>query len=228
MVPLKFAPFSTSTKTTQETRNDSSTEKIVTLCAPWRVIQRPPRPATMAPRSGAKAAMTASCFILAFALSSFQRIQVFDVDAADVAEQHHQDRKADRRLRRRHREDEEHEHLPGDVAEEVGEGDEVEIHREQHQFDRHQEHDQVAAVEEDPDHADREQDRGQHQVVGELEASHSFSAGIETRRTRSSLLALTCMDGSCARVSFRRRSVSAIAAIIATSRITAATSKAYA
>src|SRR6266850_7647302 len=213
---------------THDVRKDRRTEKIVTLCACWRVIQRPPRPATMAPMSGAKATMTASCFILAFVLSSFQGIQVFDVDTVDVAEQHHQDGEADRRLRGGHRQDEEHEHLPGDVAEEVREGDEVEIHREQHQLDRHQQHDQVAPVEEDADHADREEDRGQHQVVRELEAAHSFSAGMETRRTRSSRLALTCMDGSCVRESLRRRRVSAIAAMIATSRITAATSKAYA
>src|SRR5690242_14125611 len=107
------------------------------------------------------------------------------------------------------------------------EGDEVEVHREQHQLDRHQQHDQVAPGEEDADHADREEHRGEHQVVGEADA-HSFSAGMETSRTRSALVARTCSDGSWARVSLRRRSVSEIAAMIATSRITAAVSKAKA
>src|SRR5262245_32412359 len=107
------------------------------------------------------------------------------------------------------------------------EGDEVQVDREQHQLDRHQQHDQVAAVEEDADHADREQDRAQHQEVRKRErAGHSFSAGMETSRTRSSRRALTCSPGSWWRLSLRRRSVRAMAAMIATSRITAATSKA--
>src|SRR5207244_9703578 len=116
--------------------------------------------------------------------------------------------------------------LHGRHVEDVRESYEVKNNREQHQLDRHQEHDHVAAVEEDADDADREEDRGEHQVMRELERRHSFSAGIDTRRTRSSLLALTWRAGSCARVSLRRRRVSAMAAMIATSRITAATSKA--
>ncbi|MPN23319.1 hypothetical protein SDC9_170707 [bioreactor metagenome] len=46
------------------------------------------------------------------------------------------------------------------------EGDEVHIDREQHQFDRHQQDDQVLPVEEDADHADREQDRAKDQEMG--------------------------------------------------------------
>src|SRR5688572_12335497 len=57
-------------------------------------------------------------------------------------------------------------------------------------------------------------------------AAHSFSAGIETNRTLSLGRARTCSEGSCARLSLRWRRVSAIAATIATSRITAAISKA--
>ena len=55
---------------------------------------------------------------------------------------------------RRHRQDEEHEHLAVDVAEVARERDEVEIDREQHQLDAHQQHDDVLAVQEDAGHAD--------------------------------------------------------------------------
>ena len=47
----------------------------------------------------------------------------------------------------------------------VRERDEIEVDREQHQLDRHEHDDHVAPVEEDPDHADREQDRAQHEIV---------------------------------------------------------------
>src|SRR5581483_4396657 len=199
---------------------------MVTLCAARRLTQRPPRPATIAPRSGAKAMMTASSFSES-RISSLERVEVLDVDGIEVAEKHHQDREADRRLGRRHREDEKYEHLAGGVAEEVREGDEVQVDGEQHQLDRHQQNDQVAAVEEDPDHADREQDRAQHQVVRQLDRpAHSFSTGMATRRTRSSRRTRICSAGACTRVSLRRRSVSAMAAMMATSRITAAISKA--
>jgi len=45
-----------------------------------------------------------------------QRIEIFDVDTAALSEQHHQYRKADRRLGRRNRQNEEHEYLAADVA----------------------------------------------------------------------------------------------------------------
>src|SRR5688572_1616476 len=158
----------------------------------------------------------------------FQGVQVFDINGVEVPEKHHQDRQADRRLGRRHREDEEYEHLAGEVAEEVREGDEVQVHREQHQLDRHQQHDQVAAVEEDADHADREQDRAQDQIVIHRQASRhlSVSERIETNSIRSWRRTFTWLDGSWERLSLRLRRVSAIAAMIATSRTTAAISKA--
>ena len=56
---------------------------------------------------------------------------------------------------------------PAMSSEVVREGDEVEVDGEQHQLDRHQQHDQVLAVEEDADHRQREQDRAERQVVAE-------------------------------------------------------------
>ena len=83
------------------------------------------------------------------------------------AEQHHQDGEADRGFRGGHGQDEEHEHLPRQVAQVVREGDEVEIHREQHQLDAHQQQQHVLAIDEDAGDAQAEEDARQQQDVGQ-------------------------------------------------------------
>src|SRR5690606_3079310 len=134
------------------------------------------------------------------------------------------------------------------------EGDEVHVDRQQHQLDRHEDDDQVAAVEEDPDDADREQDGAERQVVRQAErqvaahdsppagfaaaagpcgpgwsgpaaraAARALTAGSLTSRTRSLARTFTCRPGVCPFASLRRRSVRAIAATIATSRMAPAT-----
>ena len=75
-----------------------------------------------------------------------QCIEIGDVDGAPVAEEHHQYRQADGRLGGRDGEDEEHEHLTGQVAEEMREGDEVHVHGEQHQLDGHEQDDDAISV----------------------------------------------------------------------------------
>jgi hypothetical protein len=47
----------------------------------------------------------------------------------------------------------------------VREGDEVQVHGEQHQLDRHEQDDHVLPVEEDPHHAEREENRAQQQEM---------------------------------------------------------------
>ena len=74
---------------------------------------------------------------------------------------HDQNREPDGRLGGRHRQNEEHENLTADVAQEARERDEIEIDREQHQLDAHEQHDDVLAVQEHAGHRDREQDAGQ-------------------------------------------------------------------
>src|SRR5271169_5523475 len=98
-------------------------------------------------------------------VSSLELIELLDIDRADVAEEQHQDREPDGRLRGGAGEDEEDEYLPGGIAEETREGDEVEVDGEQHQLDGHEHDEHVAPVEENPDHADREQDRPEDQVM---------------------------------------------------------------
>src|SRR5690242_19396392 len=100
-----------------------------------------------------------------FTASAFQAVEVFDIDGLQVAEQHDQDRQSDRGLGGGHRENEKHENLTGGVAEIMRERDEIHVHRQQHEFDRHQQDQHVLAVQEYPDHADREKDRAQYQVM---------------------------------------------------------------
>ena len=87
------------------------------------------------------------------------------VDAGFVAEQLHQNRQADGRFSSRHGQDEENKDLAVQVTQVVRERHEVHVDREQHQFNRHQQDDQVFAVQEDADHREREQNRTQCEVV---------------------------------------------------------------
>src|ERR1700738_1441701 len=103
-----------------------ATATQVTVCAPARPMSRPPRPAMTAATSGSSGTLISAVAFMAGA-SAFQRVQVFDVDAAPFPEQHHQDGESDRRLGRGHGEGEEHKHLPVDVREIARERAEVEV-----------------------------------------------------------------------------------------------------
>jgi hypothetical protein len=88
--------------------------------------------------------------------STPHRVEVLDVDGISISEQHHEYREPDRRLRRGDRKDKEDEYLAGDIAVEVGKGDKVHIHGEQHQFDAHQQDNDVLPVDEDTGDAETE------------------------------------------------------------------------
>src|SRR5690606_35460928 len=139
----------------------------------------------------------------------------------------------------------EHEHLPGCIAGIARERDEIDVDREQHQLDRHQQDDHVLAVEEDARDADAEQHGAEREVVPERKPlgeqfhhlpsppASSVGAGasgtgllasIFTMRKRSPALTLACMLGTWCLVPSRLRRVSVTAAITATVRISAATS----
>ena len=89
------------------------------------------------------------------------------MDALQVAEQHDQDGQADRRFGGGHGQNEEDEDLPGQVAQIMRKGHEIHVDRKQHQFDGHHQDEQILPVQEDADHADREQDRAQDQEMRE-------------------------------------------------------------
>src|SRR5688572_6172119 len=146
--------------------------------------------------------------------STFQPVEILDVDGIDAAEEHDQYREPDRRLRGGNRQDEEDEYLPGSVAQEMRESDEIHVDGEQHELDRHQEDDHVLAVQEDPDDRNGEKNGREHEIVRERDhfASSRFSTGMDTMRTRSSRRTLIWLAGSMYLLSLRRRSASAIAA----------------
>src|SRR5690606_39072575 len=215
--------------------------------APLRPTWRPNRPAMMLPNSGASTTAINRLLerVISICGSALQRIDFADIDGAAGTEQGHQDRQADRGLGRGHGHDEEHEQLPGGIAQLAREADEVDVDRKQHQLDRHQQDDDVLAVEEDAGDADAEQHRAQREVMAQRQALpeqiHHFaspspaasaaggsatgvSAGMLTMRKRSLAFTRAWSPGFWCLVPSRLRSVSITAAITATVRISAATS----
>ena len=132
-----------------------------------------------------------------------------------------EDGEADRRLRRRHGQHEHGEDLADEIAEVGREGDQIDVHGEQHQLDRHQDDDDVLAVQEDAEDPEGEQDRGDGQVMGEPDGHVRYPAPGSAR------LRISTVFGAAARPARRStggarlrawRSVSTMAPIIATSR----------
>src|SRR6202050_25489 len=118
-------------------------------------------PAMTAPSSGRK---TMASYMPPLA---FHQIDVFNRNRATVAEIGDENRKSDRSLRCRHREHDQRIDLADDVAEETRERHQVEVDGEQDELDRHQDDDDVLAVEEDAQNPEREQDRGDRQIMAE-------------------------------------------------------------
>src|SRR6185312_8560172 len=99
--------------------------------------------------------------------SALHQIDVFHRDRALAAVEHDEDGEPDGGLRRRDRQHQQRVDLPDDVAEMRGEGDEVDVDRKQDQLDRHQDDDDVLAVEEDAENPEREQDGGDREIMPE-------------------------------------------------------------
>src|ERR687884_544432 len=134
---------------------------LVTTSEPRAPMKRPKKPARIAPASGNR---TIAWYMRAGPLALYY-VDVFDRDRAAVAEVDDDDRQADRRLARSDREHEQREHLADEIAQEGRERDQVDVDREQHQLDRHQDDDDVLAVEENAEDAEREQHRRHGQVM---------------------------------------------------------------
>src|SRR5471030_1912122 len=191
MVPLKVAPLSTSISVMTEITSATKTPRMVAVCDVLRPTTLPKKlvpnkPAIAAPASGARgtarrrlglrpAMMNLNRYYSRLKLNhgvshsglTLEAIQVFHIDGVQITEHHHQDRQADRRFGGGHGQDEEHEDLPCGVAQVMRERDEVHVHRQQHQFDGHQQDNDVLAVQENTDDGDREQDRAEYEVVSE-------------------------------------------------------------
>src|SRR5580658_6752253 len=100
-------------------------------------------------------------------LSAFQQINVFDRDRTAVAEIGDQNGKPDGGLGGGDREYDQRINLTDDVAKKARERHQVDVDAEQNELDRHQDDDDVLAVEKDAEDAKREQDRGDRQVMAE-------------------------------------------------------------
>src|SRR5690242_13834630 len=137
----------------------TASARQVTSWAPRSPIQRPKNPARNAPTSGRKMAATVTALPL-------HEVDVFDGDAAAVAEIDDEDGEADRRLGGGDGQHEHGEDLSDEVVQKGREGDEVDVDGEQHELDRHEDDDDVLPVEKDAEDADREQDCGHGQIVG--------------------------------------------------------------
>src|ERR1700729_4497472 len=178
-------------------------------------------PAMTAPSSGKK---TIASYMLPLAL---HQINIFDRDRAAVAEIGDQDGEPDCRLRCRHREHDQRIDLADDVAEEGRERHQVDVDGEQDELDRHQDDDDVLAVEEDAENPEREQDRTDGQIVPETDRHCTHSAASASCRpcpaaTLRTLIASSGVGAFCTLMSCRLtlalwRSVSTMAPIIATS-----------
>src|SRR5689334_8044922 len=97
--------------------------------------------------------------------SAFHQVDVFNRDRATVAIEHDKDGKSDGGFGGRNRQHEQREDLTDDVAHVARKGDKVDVDAEQDQLDRHQDYNHVLAVQKDPENAEREQDRGDRQIM---------------------------------------------------------------
>src|SRR6185312_5049853 len=179
--------------------------------------------ASTAPSRGRK---TMAWYIIASAL---HQIDVFDRDRALAAVEDHQNREPDGGFRRRHREHQQRVDLTDDVAEMSGEGDQVDIDREQDQFDRHQDDDDVLAVEEDAEDPEREQDGADREIMSEPDRHALPPSPCPGRTCRISIdisgVRAFCTAMFCRRTRTRCCSVSTMAPTMETSRIMPAASK---
>src|SRR5277367_271610 len=128
-------------------------------------------PAIIAPRSG----RTTMASYMPLAL---HQIDVFDGDRAAIAEIGDQDGQPDRGFRRSHRQHQQRIDLADDVAEKTRERHQIEVDGEQDELDRHQDDDHVLAVEKDSQNAEREQDRGDRQVMAKPDDHDSPCPGL--------------------------------------------------
>src|SRR4051794_17162402 len=143
---------------------------------PQRSVRRPPSSSTAAPARGSAmssqealrspVAGTVSMVREVPVRSVLQQVDVVDGGGAAGPVDAHDDRQPDHDLGRGDDHDEERDELAVDRARGPGEGDQGQVHRVEHQLDAH-EHDDRVAPHQHADGADGEQDRGQHQVVGD-------------------------------------------------------------
>src|SRR5215217_3304184 len=159
---------------------------------PHRSVRRPPS-RTAAPASGSAISSqddesrpsAGTMFIPS--PSVLQQVGVVDRGGPSGPVDRHDDREPHDDLGGGDDHDEERHDLTVDGAVRPREGDQRQVHRVEHQLDAH-EHDDGVAPDEDADGADREEDRGEHQVPGEGHRSRpSRGAGSRVPSAASGL-----------------------------------------
>ena len=149
---------------------------------------------------------------------------VVNRDGAAIAEIDDEDGKPDRGFRCRDRQNEKRKNLPCEISEIDRKRHKIDVHREQDQLDGHQDDDDILAVDENAEHADREEQRGQDQIMRTgRQSRHTPCPGLTSSSSMASAgTRLTCRRMDCRRTPVRWRSVRTMAPIIATSRISPA------
>src|SRR5665213_730051 len=150
----------TSRNTRMPNAADSTSAPQVTICAPRSPIARPKNPAIAAAKSCRKTTRATTAL-------TPHHPDVLDPDRPAVAEINQQNGEPDSGFRRRHRQHEHREDLADQIVEHDREGNEIDVDREQHQLDRHQDDDDVLAVEKNPENPEREEDCRDGQVMSE-------------------------------------------------------------
>src|SRR4029077_14459330 len=156
------SPSATVKKAIQESAAATIKKPLVTYSEALAPIERPKRPAINAPISGRKTIALYSNI----AQSALHHIDVFHGDRTAVAIENNENCKTNGRFGRGNRQNEQGEDLADDVVQERRVGNHVDVDRQQDQFDRHQDDDDVLTVQEDTENAEYEEDGADRQVVG--------------------------------------------------------------
>ena len=92
-------------------------------------------------------------------------VKIIHVDRPQITEQHHENCQPYRWFRCCNGQNKKHKNLPGRITKVVRKCNEIHIYRKQHEFDRHEQNDDVFPIEENAHYADRKQDRAKNQIV---------------------------------------------------------------
>lgn len=95
------------------------------------------------------------------------------MDGLQITEQDDKNRQTNCRLGRSYRQNEKHKYLTRQILKVMRKGDEIHIHRKQHQFDSHQEDDQIFTVKKNSDDTDGEEKRAENQKMGQCKQDAS-------------------------------------------------------
>src|SRR5205807_1694863 len=139
-----------------------------------------------------------------------------DRDRAAIAEVDHEDGEPDGGFGSRDRQHHERKDLADQVAEKGRESNHIEIDGEQDQLDRHHDDDNILPIEENVEDAEREQDRGDGEIVAEPDGHDSpCPLWTLTISIAVSLVRATCSAMFCRLTLGLWRNVSTIAPTMA-------------